>query len=231
MAKRGDFQAYLAATYGEVYGSVEVLADTEELDPEKGNVTVLRFVFVEPCNSKGQPVRERFSHFFTFSTPFVPGSKRAQGDTAEQCLRRTVCRTQFPLPNFLGRSVVVETTFKDLSPIQFAYVKLRSQTERIAEAAAGDVHELQPLLAGTWAVQVNAGPREYINVFLKDAPETKYTMRLRQAYAAFMKASKEGLRAHGFFATANPQMQPIQTFMEASYQAFEEVVLPHMTVP
>jgi hypothetical protein len=231
MAKRGDFQAYLTATYGQVYSSVEVLADTEELDPEKGNVTVLRFVFVEPCNSKGQPVRERFSHFFTFSTPFVPGSKRAHGGAAEQCLRRAVYRTEFPLPNFLGRSAVVQTTFKDLSPIQFAYVNLMAQTERIAEAVTGDVHELQPLLAGTWAVQVNAGPREYINVFLKDAPETKYTMRLRRAYAAFMIASKEGLRAHGFFATGNPKMQPIQTFMEASYQAFEEVLLPHMTVP
>jgi hypothetical protein len=230
MAKRPDFISHLIKSYSPIYEKIKVLGDTESMDAAdvQNGCTFLRSACVHPSTAAGRIIRARFAHHFVFPLPFVPGGKSAQGSAAEQRERRTVWTTRLPLPNFFGRSEVVKTKVRELLPIQVAYRKLREQADKIGQAVEnGDVHELQLLLAGTWATQVNAGPVEYVNVFLKDKKSTEHTQKLLEAYAGFMNASKAGLQAHGAFAGVNHAFGPIQAYMEASFQATLEALEPY----
>jgi hypothetical protein len=230
LAKRPDFILYLIKSYSPIYKKIKVLGDTESMDAAdvKHGYTFLRSVCVQPSTAAGRVIHARFAHHFVFQLPFVPGTKSPQGTAGEQRERRTVWTTQLPLPNFFGRSEVVATKVTELLPIQVAYRKLREQADKIEEAVEnGDLHGLQPLLAGTWATQVNAGPVEYVNVFLKDKETTPHTKKLLEAYAGFMNASKVALQAHGAFARTNQAFGPIQAYMETSFQATLEALKPY----
>jgi hypothetical protein len=184
---------------------------------------------VKPARKNGGDCNSRFVRYFAWETPFVKDSNSAHGSTAEQSVRRTVCKTKYALPNLFGRAEVVETAVKEYIPIQSAYVNLRKQTARISDALrSGKKDVLQPLLTGSWATQVNEGPTEYFEVFIKDKEETKHTQKLKRAYLSFMKTSKEGIQAHAEYCLDHPAFLPLQEVLEANFQSAKSALLPHL---
>jgi hypothetical protein len=230
LTKLQEFQNWLVKTYSQIYNAVEILGELDAIDPAKAeqNITFLRLGNVLPSTKGGKVVTTRFSQYFMFATPFVKGSNRAHAKSeGEQWLRRTIVKTAFALPNFFGRSEIVEILQKEYSPIQVACFNLRDQADRIAKLAAGkSLFQLQPVVIGSWSTQVNAGPAVYIGLFLEGAPETKETRKLKQAYADFVSASHAGLQAHA--ALADASWVQMQSIMESNFQAFKELLTPHI---
>jgi hypothetical protein len=230
LTKLQEFQNWLVDTYRQLYSAVEILGELDTIDPSKKgqDITFLRLVNVLPSTKGGKVVKSRFSEYFMYSTPFVQGSNQAHASESEQWLRRTIVKTEFALPNLFGRSRIMEMVQKEYNPIQVACFTLRDQTERIADLAARkDLFNLQPVIWGSWATQVNAGPAVYIGLFLEKGEETKHTRKLKKVYAEFIHASYAGLQAHA--PRTDPTSVQMQSIMEENFRACKERLTPYLT--
>eukprot|EP01090_Pellita_catalonica_P021553 TRINITY_DN809_c0_g3_i1.p1 TRINITY_DN809_c0_g3~~TRINITY_DN809_c0_g3_i1.p1 ORF type:complete len:369 (+),score=88.68 TRINITY_DN809_c0_g3_i1:181-1287(+) len=106
---------------------------------------------------------------FVLNTPFVKGEGKPTA--ADQWTLRTVYTVATPFPSFTKRTLVVDKTAEELSPIVNAINLIHArtgQTMKETRSAAPNLKTLQIVLQGSVLLQVNAGPLEICQTFLKD---------------------------------------------------------------
>jgi uncharacterized membrane protein YgcG len=154
---------------------------------------------------------------FALEQPFVPGGG-AYGQTSKQWKRRLVYKCTSTFPHLSPRLLVVDVDERQLSPLACAIETIAGRADQLSEEVAApvpDVKQLQLLLQGSVLLQVNAGPLEIANVFLRSdfvaakddlAPGEKsdaLQSKLRGEFRRFIGAAADAVKLNGTLVGAD----------------------------
>eukprot|EP01099_Mayorella_cantabrigiensis_P008574 TRINITY_DN8081_c0_g1_i1.p1 TRINITY_DN8081_c0_g1~~TRINITY_DN8081_c0_g1_i1.p1 ORF type:complete len:395 (-),score=74.81 TRINITY_DN8081_c0_g1_i1:416-1546(-) len=173
----GDIRSRLQEQYENKFGKDKVeLLPNQEVDESKldANKYFYQIASVtEYCIS----VDENDSLFerqfgidtFIFETPFTKSGKAQSNDMSEQYRRRTILKTKQKFPGVTKRSLVIDRKTIELTPIEVAIDLLQNRNKVAKQECEEPINlkTLQQVLQGSVLAQVNAGPLEIANVFLK----------------------------------------------------------------
>lgn len=226
-----EFTELMRARFEKRFGdanSVRVLSANESADAIKSkcaaekSVAFVQIAAVRPHASSNTKRKTEFdmNHNvgrFALEQPFVPGGG-AYGQTAKQWKRRLVYKCTSTFPHLSPRLLVVDVDERQLSPLACAIETIAGRADQLLEevqATVPDVKQLQLLLQGSVLLQVNAGPLEIANVFLRadfvaakddlaagekqDALQTK----LRTEFRRFITAAADAVKLNGTLVGAD----------------------------
>ncbi|OHT16439.1 hypothetical protein TRFO_02698 [Tritrichomonas foetus] len=190
--------------------------DVTQLDPTKNYIQV---TFVEPY--KPAP-HSNSSDKFYFDRPFVPGEKKKQGTLTEQWIARTICRTKYPLPSVVRRTIVEDIVTREYEPIINAYRQIRKRTQAMEQALeAKDSRQVQQLLHGSLIVTVNEGPEKIAEAFV-EGPESKAKNKLKHEFAKLLNILRISVQFHGEWVTNNTEFVALQVQLEDGLDDFTQ---------
>eukprot|EP01135_Chromosphaera_perkinsii_P006340 Nk52_evm69s485 gene=Nk52_evmTU69s485 len=173
--------------YGAVLGpnNFSIIQDSgkineENLDPEKGyaQVTFVKPYFEEYELKRRQSAFDKSTNLsrFVFETPYTASGK-SHGKVNEQHKRVTVLSTEYAFPYVKTRLPVVSVETFDLTPLEVSIEAIKHKAEELKSATSGkpiNKKMLQMVLQGCVSAQVNQGPLEIANVFLKSPGVMSY---------------------------------------------------------
>ena len=211
-------------TCTEVYGAPIESIQTQlgKPDPDKGYIKVTVVYPYTKHTEASFGTLLLYDKFF-YENPFVPGSNKLQGGVEDQWIRRTIVKTQIPVPSVLRRVPILpeEVRIKEIEPIRVAYRQIRERTAKIDEAISSqDFQTLQQLLHGSLLVQVNEGPAKIAEVFMKG--DSKYVNKLKFEFGKFIEACERGVKKHAELATSNQALAALQEEYESSFDTLKE---------
>lgn len=210
--------------------------DTSKIDP---TVAYVQVTHVEPVESGDQRPTSDFTihtnlDVFSYECAMVENERKLSKEPAihEQVLKRTVLRVAHGgFPATRRRLPVVDVTYEQFSPLEFACQKLNTKAEQIRKtlnsASNGrrlDVKGLQLLLQGAVLPTVNAGPLAYAEVFTKDEQKEKYGDEaigtLRESFRNLMNACQLAIEANA--AAIGADQQTYHEVLVSSFDAMHE---------
>ncbi|GLT37035.1 hypothetical protein SLA2020_113750 [Shorea laevis] len=140
---------------------------------------------------------------FLFDTPFTKIGK-TQGGLEDQWKRRTVLQTEDSFPALVNRLLVIKSESLEFSPVENAIGMSETRTaalrNELEEPRSSEGDQLQRILQGSVAVQVNSGVFSVCTAFLSGEPATRLrSQELQQLIAAlleFMAVCQRAIRVH-----------------------------------
>ncbi|KAJ3426883.1 dedicator of cytokinesis dock [Anaeramoeba flamelloides] len=157
----------------------------------------------------------------------LSGDKKMSENVDDCCRLKTILTTEHYFPYMKTRSKVIKKEIIDLSPIQVAIEDIKKKTMQFEmELNKIDIrmNNLQSLLMGTLLTQVNVGPLEYANVFLKN-PQ-KFTesgiKNLQISFIRFLICLRTALDQHSF--KLGYLHNELQDKLEEGFQKFNQIV-------
>ena len=203
--------------------------DKFKLDNDKGYIQI---TFIEPYFAKKEYVerncdfyKANFVKCFSFETPFLKDSNKAQGNIDEQWIRRTIVNVKYAMPFITKLQEVVRQDITEFPPIRVSYRQLREKLISLETAVQSrDCQEIQRLLHGTLLAQVNEGPVKIAEVFLSEKnTNDKYQTKMIEIFNDTIDALKRALEIHGkWVAESQPEFKPLQEQLEHEFKAFVE---------
>jgi hypothetical protein len=137
---------------------------------------------------------------FVLVQPFTKGKKgvqQSEGRPEDQWTRKSIFTVDHAFPFVNIRSVVVDTTVEELSPIETAIGQIEEQTRRLAiEAKKDELNSLQRVLQGAVLTQVNVGILHTAKQFLEGSKQSKspYIPKMIRALKAFLIAAEAAIK-------------------------------------
>lgn len=113
-----------------------------------------------------------------------------------------------------------------MSPIELACESLSGRASTIEQETKTAGPQLQQILAGSVSAAVNAGPLEYLNLFLRHPQdfEEKLVNQLVVAFKRFLQACNEGLKKE----RQRVGNSMLQEHMESDLKKLEAEILPFL---
>ena len=209
---------------------VEIIKESGTVDPStlKKGTEYIQITSVDPFLRKKERISRKTQfetktciYSFSFDTPFVKGSSKAQGSVEEQWLRRNVFTVSSSMPWILKRHEVKkgDTSVIEYEPCVVSYRMMKSRIEQMKEATAlKSYNVLQGLLNGSLLASVNGGPVQIAEAFLKttgtDVDNSKPRRKLREMFKEFLVVNAAALKVHADYAASRPIYMNLQHELE-----------------
>lgn len=136
---------------------------------------------------------------FMYETPYTL-SGNAHGSVAEQYKRRTILTTDGTFPSCKARLLVKSKREIELTPLEVSITAISDRCNQLKNASESiplNAKQLQLILQGTVRLQVNSGPMEIANAFLKSEVIGKYPLDriqvLANQFSTFIEACSVAL--------------------------------------
>eukprot|EP00033_Pygsuia_biforma_P004059 GCRY01004447.1.p1 GENE.GCRY01004447.1~~GCRY01004447.1.p1 ORF type:complete len:2087 (+),score=633.84 GCRY01004447.1:217-6477(+) len=170
---------------------------------------------------------------FVFESPYTKTGE-GHGTTAEQWKRRTILTTALALPGPLVRVRVHRTDTIDLSPIEAAIEQMENRNlEMRAILRQPSAKTLQQVLQGSILLQVNAGPLEICESFLRPSLRSAFAMshvrRLQSELSDFLELCEKLLNVNRTLLKEEDQMAVLfHSEMDGGYKDMLSKIAPFL---